>query len=248
MSLSFQSQTYRTWKLGTNRGECEDALASNLRTGAFAVADGATEAFDSRYWARLLVRAWVRDSTATAPPSFLQLASRLGQRVHRKWEHRKLPWYVEEKARAGSYTAFVGALFQTDGEYTFRWQVIAIGDSCFLQIRDGMLLRAVPLSSPQEFWSRPVLLPSNVSGQSAVTSELKTFEGVGEPGDTFVLLSDTIASWLLGSLSADVPTAGKFLRLLSKGCKEELDILTDERRLSGEMRNDDIAAIHVQIV
>ena len=40
----------------------------------------------------------------------------------------------------------------------------------------------------------------------------------------------------------------RFLRLLSEGRTDQLDIFADECRSSGEMRNDDIAAIHVQIV
>ena len=248
MSLRLQVQTYSLWKLGANRGECEDALASNMRTGAIAVADGATEAFDSRYWARLLARAWVRCGIAVTVPSFLQLAQCLGQRAHRRWENRKLSWYAEEKARVGSYAAFVGALFQAEGENAYRWQVIAIGDSCFLQIRNGKLLRAVPISSPEEFGNRLVLLPSNVLGQPAVMSELKTFDGVAEPGDVFLLLSDAIANWLMAAFPANERDVHRFLRLLSEGRTDQLDIFADECRSSGEMRNDDIAAIHVQIV
>jgi hypothetical protein len=78
-------------------------------------------------------------------------------------------------------------------------------------------------------------------------SELKTFDGVAEPGDVLLLLSDAIANWLMVAFSANEPSAHRFLSLLSEGRTDQLDIFADECRSSGEMRNDDIAAIHVQI-
>ena len=53
-------------KLGQEASECEDFIAADPRTCRFAVADGATEAFDARSWAERLAHRWVqRESTLT---------------------------------------------------------------------------------------------------------------------------------------------------------------------------------------
>ena len=41
---------------------CEDALDLTLAKGRSAVADGSTEAFDSRRWGKMLVKVWARSS------------------------------------------------------------------------------------------------------------------------------------------------------------------------------------------
>src|SRR5579864_6363613 len=104
---AFEVQRYLTQKAGSERRECEDALAYSCSRGIFAVADGATEAFDSRYWAKLLVRGWMLTPEGCNRASFLEMAQRLGERAHHRWQNRKLSWYAEEKAKAGSYAAFV---------------------------------------------------------------------------------------------------------------------------------------------
>src|SRR5437763_458503 len=53
-------------KGGAGVEECEDAAAASEEALAFAVADGATEAFDARRWARRLAEGWVREAPAAA--------------------------------------------------------------------------------------------------------------------------------------------------------------------------------------
>src|SRR6266542_1648333 len=122
-SSELQVRSYLAQKLGTNRNECEDALAYNLQNGAFALADGATEAFDSRFWAQLLTRAWVRYGRPVSRDPFVEMAQCLSERTRRRWVKKKLAWYAEEKARSGSYAAFIGMVFEF--EYSgLQWRSI----------------------------------------------------------------------------------------------------------------------------
>ncbi len=127
--FALQVQSYLTQKIGNDRDECEDAIAFCLSSNSFAVADGATEAFGSCYWSRLLVRSWVRHPSAFQKSSFLELVQRIGERVSERWRNKPLPWYVEERAREGAYAAFVGLTFENQKE-GLQWRVLAIGDSC----------------------------------------------------------------------------------------------------------------------
>src|SRR5439155_1590574 len=105
-------------KDGSTEGEYEDAFFprhSSSFTGErlrFAIADGATEASFSKLWARMLVRAFGRrvinfplTTAALAPLRELWAAS-----VHKK----TLPWYAEEKAASGAFSALVGLELKED--------------------------------------------------------------------------------------------------------------------------------------
>ena len=51
-------------KSGYQLSECEDAIGINAETCRFAIADGATEAFDAQSWARRLAHSWVQVEAA----------------------------------------------------------------------------------------------------------------------------------------------------------------------------------------
>src|ERR1051326_102845 len=102
-------------KEGARAEECEDAAAADDAALCYAVADGATEAFDAGRWARLLAEDWVRaQSPPTAADEFRAWAAAQGERLHAGWSELSLPWYAEEKRRAGSFAAFVGIRFDEE--------------------------------------------------------------------------------------------------------------------------------------
>jgi len=147
-------------KAGTDWWQCEDAIAVNLRANRFAIADGATEAFDSRRWARLLAHGWVRsEPPATDHERFQEWLAAVGERFHRWWSRRLLPWYAEEKARAGSFAAFLGLQFNFD-EGSLNWKALALGDSCLIHLRQDAICAALPLADSAAFCKNPTLAPS----------------------------------------------------------------------------------------
>lgn len=242
-----QVQTYLTQKVGNERNECDDALAFCLSSNAFAVADGATEAFGSRYWSRLLVKTWVRHPSAIQKPSFLELVRQLGDRASARWRKKTLPWYAEERAREGAFAAFVGMRFENKGE-EFRWQVLAIGDSCLIHTRSENILFSFPISEPEQFGYHPLLLPSNAERQARIADSIGIHDGSAESGDAFYLLSDAVANWYLQGKRTNTPSVREFEQLLSCGSTNELDILFDEQRTAAQMRNDDIAVLYIKVV
>jgi hypothetical protein len=245
-SFALQVQWYLTQKIGNNRDECEDAIAFRLSNNAFAIADGATEAFGSRYWSRLLVKSWVRHPSASQKSSFLEMVQRLGERVTERWTNKPMPWYAEERAKEGSFAAFVGTTFEIKND-VLRWRVLAIGDSCFIHTRSEKVEFAFPISEPEQFGYHPVLLPSRAERQTRIADCIGAHEGIAESGDTFYLLSDSVANWYLQGKRADSACVTDFEKLLARGSANELDILFDEQRASKQMRNDDIAALCVRV-
>jgi len=240
---------FLTPKKGANAGECEDAIAIDDVGMAFAVADGATEAFDAKRWARLLVRAWVR----IKPPAFeLQefgpLVRDLGIRLHRKWARRKLPWYAEEKSQEGSFAAFVGFHLHVEGN-DLRWRAIALGDCCLIHRRGTMLCDTFPIARSQEFSNNPILLPSSASKQNQALELVRRAEGSTSSGHDFLLFSDAVACWFLKQTEdGDFEPLRLFDRLIESDDIGGLIGFFEELRATRKIRNDDVAVMNIRII
>lgn len=235
-------------KRGTSPNECEDALGINVADGMFAVADGATEAFDSRTWARLLAKAWVRvNPPAFEATDFGPLVRDLGIRLRRKWSSKTLPWYAEEKAEQGSFAAFIG--LQINGDETLKnWKAVAIGDCCLIHRHGTTICETFPISSPDEFGNNPRLLPSNASAQASALELLRGAEGRAAAGDDFLLLSDAVGCWFLKRVQAgETDAVQTFDGLTENDRQEELARFFEVLRDDGAIKNDDITIIRVVV-
>lgn len=229
--------------------ECEDAIAVNKARTVFAVADGATEAYDSRSWARLFVRAWVRiEPPAFEMEDFAPLLRDLGRRLHRKWSLRKLPWYAEEKAQSGSFLAFVGLRFRLVDD-SVGWSAIALGDCCLIHRNGVLVCDTFPITCSAEFGSNPVLLPSSEPKQSRALELVRRVAGIASSGDDFLLLSDAVASWFFKQQEEGVTEATRvFDRLTQSDDAEGLTAFFEDLRSQDRIRNDDVAVVRIEIV
>ncbi|MCA0375530.1 MAG: protein phosphatase 2C domain-containing protein [Gemmatimonadetes bacterium] len=234
-------------KDGLHPHECEDAIGIRSDLGRFCVADGATESFDSRTWARLLTKHWSQCNGLTQPHELQSWWKRLGERHTRRWSERPLPWYAEEKAAVGAFATFLGFEVAETTEQGFRWQAVALGDSCLVQLRGGEIVLSFPLDEADEFGSHPQLLPSKPSLQAAVEGEVRCVSGTARSGDAFLLLTDALAAWMLRYSKSEPELTQNFLRLLESASPESLaDLVSNERR-SRRLRNDDVAAVLLRL-
>src|SRR5260221_40630 len=165
---------YLAPKQGSEARECEDSYSFNKTRRRFCIADGATEGFASRYWARLLVKHWTQYKK---PFETLEeraaWAKSLGDRFDERWRDRQLSWFAEEKARSGAYAAFVALWFVEQGSH-LRWRAIAIGDACLVVCLQKSILTLFPLDHRPDIRFRPILLPAKSHRQSS------TLEGIVE--------------------------------------------------------------------
>lgn len=232
-------------KEGAGEEECEDAVGLNAAAGRFAVADGATEAFDARRWAQTLAEAWAREGTAAS--DFHQWVAAQGAQLHAAWQGRALPWYVEEKARAGSFAAFVGLEFETDGGDLLRWRATALGDACLIHRRGAQIRAALPLSDPADFHACPPLVPSVASNHAEIFARVVTGAGRAQAGDTFLLLSDAAACWYLRLAAESAARQHQFESWLASAERANLVELFGAERRAGRLRDDDCAAVSVTV-
>src|SRR2546430_15397163 len=98
MAWNLTVQSILLPKSGLRPSECEDAIGIRRDLGRFCIADGATEGFDSRRWARLLTKHWVASTRILTREELRSWLKSLSERFERHWAKRSLPWYTEEKA------------------------------------------------------------------------------------------------------------------------------------------------------
>ena len=227
-------------KLDHDASECEDAIAFDLHTARFAVTDGATEAFHAQQWARNLAEHWVRNEATLTLEEFRSWVATEGRELHDSWKGLTLSWYSEEKARTGSFAAFVGVEIDLK---TPSWKAIALGDACLLHCRDGALLKSLPLARSESFNSTPILVASNAALHESTMPSAMVDSGVCEDRDVLLLMSDAAASWCLQRFEI-----GDFEpEFLTTKDDEELRRFFDTERQAGRIRNDDLAIVRIEI-
>ncbi|HKY45767.1 MAG TPA: protein phosphatase 2C domain-containing protein [Pyrinomonadaceae bacterium] len=230
-------------KLGHEPSECEDAIAVDTQNCRFAVADGATEAFDARNWAQRLAQKWVQNQSASTLEEFREWVAAEGRELRDSWSGLSLSWYSEEKARTGSFAALVGVELDLKTDEA-SWKAIALGDTCLLHLRQGTLLKSLPLCRSESFSSAPVLVASDSSMHEACMKSVVIDSGSCESGDVLLLLSDGVASWYLERFERQEYMPSDFFETKED---DELKQFFDDERLAGRMRNDDVAVLRIEI-
>jgi len=241
--LALSVNSFLLEKADTKPSECEDAIAVDVQALRFAIADGATEGFNSRRWAKRLVSAWIR-----RPPGEINIlslrddVSALGTKSTARFARRKLPWYLEEKARQGSFAAFLGLQIAPDG----RWTALALGDCCLIQ-ETSSGASSFPLSTPEEFDNRPILVPSLIDNYPRCIEHARELAGVSLPGDLLLLMSDAIACWYLGAAEQNPSAKLRLHHALAHSNRKDATSLIVEERAARRLRNDDVAIVRIEV-
>lgn len=240
-SWELQTQQILLPKSGFDASECEDSIGIDEQNCRFAVVDGATEAFDARNWAERLAQNWVSSDSALTAETFHEWVANEGLELHASWKHLKLPWYAEEKARKGSFAAFVGLELdlRTDAP---SWKTIALGDACLLHCRDGALIKSLPLSNSASFNSAPVLVASDPAIYKTTEQSLVIDSGCCENGDVLLLASDAAAAWFLERFEQN-----NFCDVFKCYGIEAVGEFFENQRHAGRIRNDDIAVLRLEL-
>jgi hypothetical protein len=248
MRWSLQLSSFLLSKDGAGAAECEDAVALNEAARRFALADGATEAFDARGWAQRLVASWTareRDSLLDAADCAVWLADE-GARFDESWAHRELSWYGAEKLQAGSFAAFVGAQFE-ERKNELRYRAIALGDSCLVRCRAGKIVHSFPLGDAAQFTSAPYLAPSRARAfnLSVIAERTQTESGAIQTDEIVYLLSDAIAAWFLAQNANGTDAVAKLDALLRTASPDEIARFLQNEKASGDLKDDDIAILRI---
>jgi len=215
----------------------EDAMAWSLARGPagirLAVADGAGESAFAGLWARILVRAFAA-GTWDGDPASTALAT-LQARWRRLVERRPLAWHQAEKVREGAFATFLGLTLRPHGR-VWRWRARATGDACLVWAPAGSPARAFPQGNPP-------LRPQALGTRPAPPPPCTDMAGDARPGDAFLLLTDAVAAWYLGSPDR------RLLRLLAiaDAGPAAFCAWAAAERAQGRLRNDDLTLLSLRL-
>jgi hypothetical protein len=238
LAQNLELRTFLMPKSGCTLAECEDAIGINEELSRFAVADGATEAFDAKSWSNRLVTSWVN----TEVDNFEKWLEEQGRLQHESWNGLKLSWYAEEKSALGSFAAFVGAQCDIVDE-RLRLRSVALGDSCLIHQRGDEILLSLPLFDANDFTSTPMLAPSSSALLEKVLPDVVTKEFWLECGDTIWLLSDAVSAWFLGKSKK----FSEFVSLIDDSSDELLIKFFERERQRNRIKDDDVAIVRICI-
>jgi hypothetical protein len=233
-------------KQGNTYIECEDAASVNLHTLRFAVVDGATEAYDSRRWAKYLSRAWTSPSSkGLSTEQYCEALKQLGARFREQHSSRGMSWFIEAKARQGSAATFLGLEVIPATSGCSEWMATAIGDCCLMHIDEAHSVSSFPIESHDAFGSCPQTISSKDENATSLVSHIKRRAGLYFDGDSLVMMTDAIAQWFLKSHLSDATFSKHFVHMLRH------DMPQLHRRLANaitrrELRNDDLCLLSVE--
>ena len=128
----------------------EDAFRWRPSERALALCDGATESFDSRLWARILARRFVRDRDVT--PAWVSAAIKVFRRLHKP---AALSWSRRAAYDRGSFATLLGVETEADGSVA---RLVAVGDTVAVLLDGPKVVASFPYESAEDFRRRPALL------------------------------------------------------------------------------------------
>jgi hypothetical protein len=219
------SHTFWLPRRGNNPDEYEDAFALDDSSGRYALADGATEGCFTGLWARLLVEDFVSHAEWDAsqwPPSLPAVEERWDTDVRARKLDWDADYWVERGASAAFLGLVLknSPLLPGEGQGVrashsprplageaptngypgvrgalFRWQAVAVGDTCLFHTRENVLLHVFPLDCSDQFNNRPRLVGSRMPVSEVHKRQRLWSDGCGQSGDRLWAMTDALAKW-----------------------------------------------------
>lgn len=233
---------FKTSKRGNSQEEYEDAYDISEDNSKIAISDGATEASFSKEWAQILVEYFVNNPVESITSEWLEEPYSI---FYAKVDMSKLPWHAQYKIiEQGSYATLTGVYIDIEGE---SFTSISIGDSCLFWI-DGSGAHAFPFRSAEEFNSRPYLINTLKHNNVELNNEAyqKVIQYKFDLGITrLYLATDALSCWFVKEYCSNREP----WRTLD-GLTEESEFinLIDKLRDSGDLKNDDVTLIIVEVI
>jgi hypothetical protein len=249
-----QAVVFHEPKLGSTETEWEDGAGhdpgapASRRSARCIVVDGATEAYDSIRWVGQLVDSFLGIEPDGGWPALN------GREMDEWFGLMQDRWLRTAPGTFGSI--FEERKFHDDGSFATllgceirdldgprpTWTAVALGDTVLFHVRGGALLTQFPPLGPDDFGLNPEGVFTQPSARERMRSALTRAEGGLGVGDRLFLATDALADWM-------VRTEGELLwRTLDRLDHPALfRRLVADRRRTGEMKNDDVTLLRVEI-
>jgi len=218
----------------------EDAMAFSIDSDRIAISDGASESFDSRTWAQLIVQNYITDPSINS--SWLSAAA---GKFAENFDVDALSWSKAAAFERGSFATLLGLeYFQAHCDL----EVISVGD-CMAVLLDGVdLVQTFPYQSSEQFQQRPVLFCSNITNNNFIqdsnfyTNHQITWNLKNLRSPKILCMTDALGEWALRNAAEGTP---KWELLLEISTNETLcDLVISERNNRG-MKVDDVTLVSI---
>lgn len=212
----------------------EDSFHIALDAGKIAMADGASESFDAKNWAKLLVEQVIHTGISD---DLLCACSQEYEALH---DPNTLSWSKAAAYERGSFSTLL-AVEENPNQKSI--DVTAIGDSLAVWSDGRHILDSAPYSYSIQFDEKPILLSTRLEINPSLDGEAVrrvTWNYESEPR-YLLCMTDALGAWFLSKVEAGDTTAFQQLCNLPDG--ETFLQLIESERNAGHMRRDDATLV-----
>jgi hypothetical protein len=226
----------------------EDKLACYDDNRVYAMSDGASESYNSKLWAEILVKQ--ADSSVLRRPFTRWLKKAIAQ-YDQQSDLVNLSWSQEAAFARGSFASLLVVELNDH-----RIKVIAIGDTVVMLVTNNRIQKSFPYEDSEQFRQRPHLLSTLRSRHStqyfrdalrSLIAPTRSQSGCSACWNyplssdwILICATDAIGEWLLRK---DDQANDRLRRILGVRTQENFTELVEIARLEDRMRRDDSSLI-----
>jgi hypothetical protein len=244
------------WEDGAAGGTFGGTRGGDPPVVRFAVADGATETYESRRWVELLLRSFM-SADRNAGPGWPDLErgsmSAWFKAMQEQWwatAPAGLDYIEQLKIRQGTLATFVGGQITGLGTATPVWQATALGDSVLFHVRNGTLVEHFPALRSTDFDSAPEGIATLPDRLGRMSEQLLFREGRLAPGDQIFVATDALAKWMLARQEAGDQLSWRLLGELAHPAtfSELIAASRGAKPRSEAMKDDDVTLMRIRLL
>lgn len=238
MNVAFAEQVPKD--LSSGQEYIEDRYAISKDNERVVLCDGASESFDSRYWAELLANKFLCDPEIKSGWIADLLSTYRGQ-----FDYQQMSWSKQASFDRGSFSTLLGVQFFSSENLV---KLTGIGDTVAFLLCAGSMVDSYPYTHADEFQRRPRLLSTNLEHNEFISSpdfessyNKKWIIDKDKPHH-ILIMTDAMAEWVLRSSQTNNFAWERLLCLRKLRDFEEL-VLSE--RSASNMKIDDTTLITI---
>lgn len=218
----------------------EDSVEIAEDAGRLAISDGASESFDSRTWAKLLV-----ENFAKSPELSSGWLSDVVRQYNERYDISTLSWSKHAAFERGSFATLLGLeVFSSHSAV----DVLSVGDSLAVLLSNADMIDSFPYSNAEQFQQRPELFCTNPSHNGFVENsdffschhKTWSFEQLNNP--VVLCMTDALGEWALKMAQEGEP---QWATLQSITEEAQLQSIVRIERQKKRMRVDDVTLVSI---
>lgn len=218
----------------------EDAVEIAHLEGRLAISDGASESFDSKTWAQLLVKNFAR-----SPGLNSDWLSEVVRQYTASYDLSTLSWSKHAAFERGSFATLLGLeVFPSHSAV----DIISVGDSLAVLLSKEELIDSFPYRNAQQFQLRPELFCTNplhngfFEDSDFFSRHHKTWSFKGLERPIVLCMTDALGEWALKMAQDGKPQWATLLSITDEAQLQS--IVLGERQQRG-MRVDDVTLVSI---